>query len=115
MANRYRPPFPTDPRIDLKRCTASVHDQSGWRPHQCNRKPWRDGWCKQHHPESVQARREASEARYRAEQARRAASHRRQFHPLQRELLAALRRVRPMTSSDLERIDELQRELEGKP
>lgn len=30
----------------------------------CTRKAWRDGWCKQHHPDSVRARKEASKKRY---------------------------------------------------
>jgi lipopolysaccharide biosynthesis glycosyltransferase len=31
---------------------------------QCSRKPWKDGWCKQHHPDSVVARIEAADKRY---------------------------------------------------
>lgn len=34
--------------------------------HQCSRKPWKDGWCKQHHPDSEAKRREESMRRYQA-------------------------------------------------
>jgi hypothetical protein len=37
---------------------------------QCSRKPWRDGYCKQHHPDTVKARNEASQARYDAKSAK---------------------------------------------
>ena len=32
--------------------------------HQCKRKSWKDGYCKQHHPETVKKRREESEKNY---------------------------------------------------
>lgn len=32
----------------------------------CSRRPWRDGYCKQHHPDAVKKREEESERRFRA-------------------------------------------------
>lgn len=36
----------------------------GWTSSQCSRNATKDGWCKQHHPDSKKARRDASDARY---------------------------------------------------
>ena len=33
----------------------------------CSRKPWKDGYCKQHHPETVAARATQREARWKAQ------------------------------------------------
>ena len=52
--------------IDPNRCKASVYSNDRAALfHQCSRKPWKDGWCKQHHPDSEKARQEASAERYR--------------------------------------------------
>lgn len=42
----------------------------GWRDTGCLRKAWADGYCKQHHPDSVKARQEAAEKRYEEKQKR---------------------------------------------
>ena len=45
-------------------CTQTVTSPSGWNHYPCSRKAWKDGFCKQHHPDSVKAREVASEKRY---------------------------------------------------
>lgn len=55
---------------DLTRCCETVHRQGDWISTQCNRKRGYGpdkAYCKQHDPEAVKARREASEAKYNAE------------------------------------------------
>uniref|UniRef100_A0A6M3KW86 Uncharacterized protein n=1 Tax=viral metagenome TaxID=1070528 RepID=A0A6M3KW86_9ZZZZ len=50
---------------DPSKCRKSVYGAGSWPSiHQCTRKPWKDGYCKQHHPDTVAARRAESEARY---------------------------------------------------
>jgi hypothetical protein len=47
-------------------CMASVfHDYHSW---QCSNKIWRDGFCKQHHPETLKAKQEKADARWKAKQ-----------------------------------------------
>jgi hypothetical protein len=38
------------------RCSADVHNSFGVSFHQCNRNVWKDGFCKQHHPDTVAVR-----------------------------------------------------------
>ena len=45
-------------------CKASVHDDFGCSFHQCSRKPKRDGWCGQHHPDAVSERARKSTEKY---------------------------------------------------
>ena len=53
--------------LDPARCKASVpHGGRRVDFHQCLRKPVKDGWCKQHHPDTVAKRRAQSEARWEA-------------------------------------------------
>jgi hypothetical protein len=47
---------------DREHCRAHVWD--GWGHRRCLRWAWKDGYCKQHHPDSVEKRREESERRY---------------------------------------------------
>ena len=55
--------------IDLKRCRARVTDSGSWHAHQCSRDHLSDSdWCKQHSPESIEARLLASETRYKKRQ-----------------------------------------------
>jgi hypothetical protein len=35
-----------------------------WHTNRCYRNAWKDGYCKQHHPDSVKTRREASHAKW---------------------------------------------------
>lgn len=54
--------------IPLKeRCKQEVSGTGTWgvfHRHQCNRRAVKDGYCKQHHPDSVKKRQEESEERY---------------------------------------------------
>ena len=44
-----------------------VSDGGRWPSfHQCYRKPWKDGYCKTHHPESIKARQEKAQKKYEA-------------------------------------------------
>jgi hypothetical protein len=45
-------------------CKQSVPAQAGWGFNQCSRKAVKDGFCKQHHPDAVKAREEASEKKW---------------------------------------------------
>ena len=56
-------------KINPERCQAAVagSDRAEWfHPHQCQRKVWRDGWCRQHHPETEQVRESERTAKYEA-------------------------------------------------
>ena len=54
---------------DRTRCKASVYESGGWHLHQCLKKPWKDGWCKIHHPESEKKREETKQKRHEKQQA----------------------------------------------
>jgi hypothetical protein len=45
------------------RCKKRVYDQGCWdfHGHQCTRKVWKDGFCKQHHPNTEKMRRVEAE------------------------------------------------------
>lgn len=62
MSHEYSPYGPRDLPILPNRCKASVAD--GMRFYQCRRKPWKDGWCKQHHPDTEAKRRAERKPRY---------------------------------------------------
>lgn len=65
MAHEYKPrDYLYAAPFDPGRCKASVTERGHWRPHQCRRKPWKDGWCKQHHPDAEAERREQSKKRW---------------------------------------------------
>ena len=49
--------------LDPLFCSKRIWSGFGWES-QCKRKPWRDGWCKQHHPETKAKRAEESRIRY---------------------------------------------------
>lgn len=54
-----------DREVDPKLCKASVHEPGRGAPiHQCQRRPVRDGWCGQHHPEAEAKRVAAAHKRY---------------------------------------------------
>ena len=44
------------------RCKAQIW--VNFQSYRCSRKPWKDGYCKQHHPDNVKKRQEESRARY---------------------------------------------------
>jgi len=43
--------------MDGERCKEKVFKK--WHHYQCQNKAWKDGYCKQHHPETVKAKSEA--------------------------------------------------------
>jgi len=47
-----------------QQCKEQVWDSNGWRNKRCTRSAVKDGYCKQHHPETVKERREESDKRY---------------------------------------------------
>ena len=50
-------------------CQAAVHPKDRWgslHPHQCTRKIWKDGWCKIHHPDAEQKRRDVGVHKFQA-------------------------------------------------
>jgi hypothetical protein len=53
--------------VDAAFCKAGVHGASLFEYHQCNRRPWKDGWCKQHHPDTEKARDAKRNAKWDAE------------------------------------------------
>ena len=58
MTHEYKPYALHDRPFRPEQCKASV--PFGGRSvsfHQCRRKPWKDGWCKQHHPDTEAERR----------------------------------------------------------
>lgn len=77
MTREYSPYTGSDRPFNPERCKASV--PFGGRSvsfHQCRRKPWKDGWCKQHHPDNEAKRREE-----RREQRETRDQHRREYGP----------------------------------
>lgn len=51
--------------MDETRCREEVQKRLGWGYfYQCSRKIWKDGYCKQHHPESVKKRQEKATRRH---------------------------------------------------
>lgn len=68
MTHEYSPYTGSDRPFNPERCKASV--PFGGRSvsfHQCRRKPWKDGWCKQHHPDNEAKRRAERDLRYQRE------------------------------------------------
>jgi len=52
------------------RCKAQVSNHDWGRTHQCPRDAKKDGYCMQHHPDSVAKRRAKSDARFEEKRAR---------------------------------------------
>jgi len=52
----------------MAQCKQMVWSQGTWRRRQCFRDAWKDGYCKQHHPDTVKKRDEERAARYEAKQ-----------------------------------------------
>ena len=70
MTDIYKPYSRYDELFDESRCKTSVR----WRDrgvgfHQCTRRPWKDGWCRQHHPDTVKEREAEKDKRYREQRA----------------------------------------------
>lgn len=65
----YKPNGKYDHAVNPKQCKASVMGARGWSSYQCSRKIWKDGWCKQHHPDTVAKRDKLYEEKYKAKEA----------------------------------------------
>jgi hypothetical protein len=55
---------PTTPAPTDEQCKERVTDTTGWHRYRCSRKAVRDGYCNQHHPDTVAARRAKLSARW---------------------------------------------------
>lgn len=56
--------------FDPEHCKAAVSNRERWGgSHQCARNPWKDGWCKQHHPDTEAQRAKETQERYERRQA----------------------------------------------
>lgn len=67
MTSRYTPYGAFQPKPNLERCPAAVHEQGrGVGFYQCSRKRGKhpEGWCSTHDPENEKKRREESTKRY---------------------------------------------------
>jgi hypothetical protein len=47
-----------------EKCKKRVWGQSSFNSYSCSRNAWKDGYCKQHHPDTVTERRKKSDAAY---------------------------------------------------
>ncbi len=57
--------------MDGKKCKETVYPNERWgsfHPHQCHKNIWKDGYCKQHHPETKEVRHKAREVAWKAKQ-----------------------------------------------
>jgi hypothetical protein len=73
MAFEYKPRSFLYAAFDKSRCKARVY-RGRFGASQCARKPWRDGWCKQHHPETEAAKQKQRDAEFDAKWAERVAA-----------------------------------------
>lgn len=74
-----------------EQCKKMVYSNDGrlfGSSHQCKRKAKLDGYCTQHHPDNVKARRDASYAKYKAEM-----DARKRHHEMPRLLREALEEI----------------------
>jgi hypothetical protein len=78
-----------------ERCKERV--MTGWHFHQCSRNAVNDGYCKQHHPESIAARQVESDKKFR-EKMQQSDYFKLKIMTAQRnELLDALKACRPLS------------------
>ena len=57
--------------MDDLRCKETVYPNERWGsfyPHQCEKKIWKDGYCKIHHPDTVAEMRRKSDEQYKIKQ-----------------------------------------------
>lgn len=54
----------------MKKCKEHISDKTYLHYYRCSRNAWKDGYCKQHHPETVKKRREESQRKWEAKHAR---------------------------------------------
>ena len=53
--------------LDTSRCKKTVYPNDRWgcfHPHQCNKKIWKDDFCKIHHPDTEKLREEEKKKRW---------------------------------------------------
>lgn len=72
-----------------EQCKAMVYRAPYNHDHQCTRKAWKDGYCKQHHPDSAKERQRKSQERFDKRQAK-IASRSEQMKELRKELSVAI-------------------------
>lgn len=53
--------------MEKERCKETVWDRHVWHQQQCSSYVWKDGYCKQHHPDTVKERNRKSEERFKEE------------------------------------------------
>lgn len=58
----------------MDKCKEKVWPAGAWHAAQCARNATRDGYCAQHHPETVKARRDAARAKFDAQYAKQASA-----------------------------------------
>ena len=101
-----------------EKCKARIYHGIGFFEHHCSRRAWRDGFCKQHHPDTVKARAEKRAAKYAAkykakkavwEVRRKAEDIQRRKLELYPELVAALQSMTGKTPL-LDRVYEIERD-----
>ena len=81
--------------MDIDKCKERVADPWGWnRSHQCTRKIWKDGYCKQHHPDTVKEREIKKEERYRQEFEKSVYGQLRKAHERIKELEEEIKQLR---------------------
>ena len=51
----------------IAKCQKSVYYPGSYHSHPCTRKAWKDGWCKQHHPDTVAERVKKRDERWKKE------------------------------------------------
>jgi hypothetical protein len=62
---------PAGIKYDPARCMESVYPAGrSFIPYQCQKKIWKDGFCKQHHPDTIKAKNDAREQKYQEERER---------------------------------------------
>lgn len=65
MALEYKQNRGNEMPFDTGYCKNAVPNKGRWPGfHQCKRKPWQDGWCKQHHPDTEAQRAKERDERY---------------------------------------------------
>lgn len=68
MTHEYKGEGPYDSPFQPEQCKACIATPALMNSYQCSRKPWKDGWCKQHHPDTEAKRRAERSLRWRLKQ-----------------------------------------------
>ena len=51
-------------KTEKEKCKKIISDPTGWHHYKCSRNAWKDGYCKQHHPDTVKVREQAKRERW---------------------------------------------------